>query len=211
MLWRKSKPRGLPPGFVAPCIPVLSKRVPTGPLWLHEVKQDGYRMMAQRGETVRLLTRNGFDWTERYPLIAAAVGKLPAKSATIDGEAVWLGEDGIADFRKLHSRAVDDEVTLFAFDLIELDGADLRKEPLERRRELLRALVAGIPDILFSEHFEGDGAMLFAHACKLGLEGIVSKRRDHPYKSGKSQSWVKVKNPDSPAMRRYREGRDDDP
>jgi bifunctional non-homologous end joining protein LigD len=184
MLWRKtSKRRAPPPGFIEPCIPTV---------------------FARRGETVRLLTRNGFDWTKRYPLIAAAVPRLPVKSATIDGEAVLLGEDGIADFRKLHSRTDDGQVMLYAFDLLELDGQDLRKEPLDRRRERLRTLLEGASDISFSEHFEGDGAQLFAHACKFGLEGIVSKRRDKPYQSGPSKSWLKIKNPQSPAMMRLR-------
>jgi bifunctional non-homologous end joining protein LigD len=159
-------------------------------------------MIAKRGEAVRLLTRNGFDWTKRYPRIEAALACLPAKSATIDGEAVWLAEGGVADFMKLHSRAVDRDVCLIAFDLLELDGEDLRKQPLERRRELLRLAIAGLDDIHFSEHFEGDGSVLFQHACKFGLEGIVSKRRDQPYRSGKSTSWLKTKNPNSPAMRR---------
>src|SRR5580698_7596517 len=99
MLWRTSKRRSShPPGFIEPCIPTVAMRVPVGPLWIHEVKQDGYRMIARRGDAVRLLTRNGFDWTKRYPLIAAALERLPAKSATIDGEAVWVDENGIGDF-----------------------------------------------------------------------------------------------------------------
>jgi bifunctional non-homologous end joining protein LigD len=163
-------------------------------------------MIAVRGaDGVRLWTRNGFDWTDRYPRIATAMGQLPVKSATIDGEAVWLGEDGIADFRPLHSRTDDSHVSLFAFDLLELDGRDVRKEPLERRRALLRPLLIG-SDITFSDHFEGDGAALFDEACKLGLEGIVSKRRDLPYQSGKSKGWLKIKNPRSPAMMRLVEG-----
>jgi ATP-dependent DNA ligase len=132
MLWRKSSKRAPPPGFIEPCIPTVSTKVPEGPLWIHEVKQDGYRIIAKRGEAIRLLTRNGFDWTGRYPLIAAALARMPVKSVTVDGEAVWLGEDGIADFRKLHSRTDDGHVSLYAFDLIEFDGEDLRKEPLDR-------------------------------------------------------------------------------
>jgi bifunctional non-homologous end joining protein LigD len=203
MLWRKSKQRPLPPGFVAPCIPTVAAKVPSGPLWVHEVKQDGYRMMARRDDAgVRLLTRNGFDWTERYPRIAAALGRLPVKSATIDGEAVWLSDSGIADFMKLHSRTADKEVCLVAFDLLELNGEDLRKRPLERRHQLLKFALEGVDDIQLSEYFEGGGEALFKQACTFGLEGIVSKRRDHPYQSGRSTSWLKIKNPNSPAMRR---------
>jgi bifunctional non-homologous end joining protein LigD len=115
---------------------------------------------------------------------------------------VWIGPDGITDFDKLHSRALDDDVRLYAFDLLELNGRDMRGERLERRRSLLQALLKRSPDILFSEHFEGDGARIFEHACKFGLEGIVSKRRDLPYQSGKSKRWLKIKNPNSPAMLR---------
>jgi bifunctional non-homologous end joining protein LigD len=178
--------------------------VPQGPLWLHEVKQDGYRMIAKRGDAIRLLTRNGF--AIRYPRIVAGLGALQVKSATIDGEAVWLGKDGIADFRMLQSRTDDSEVSFYAFDLLELDGKDIRKEPLERRRALLQSLLKGAQDIHFSEHFEGDGEVLFEHVCKFGLEGIVSKRRDLPYESGKSKRWLKIKNPTSPAMLRLAEG-----
>jgi bifunctional non-homologous end joining protein LigD len=202
MLWRKSKQRPLPPGFVAPCIPTVAAKIPAGPLWVHEVKQDGYRMMARRDAGgARLLTRKGFDWTERYPRIAAAIERLPVKSATIDGEAVWLSDGGIADFAKLHSRTADGNVCLIAFDLLELNGEDLRKQSLERRRQFLKAALAGA-DILFSDYLAGDGAALFKQACIFGLEGIVSKRRDHGYQSGRSTSWLKIENPDSPATRR---------
>jgi ATP-dependent DNA ligase len=115
----------------------VTTKVPQGPLWIHEVKQDGYRMIARRGEAIRLLTRNGFDWTKRYSRIVAGLEALQVKSATIDGEAVWLGQDGIADFRVLRSRTDDSEVSFYAFDLLELDGKDIRNEPLDRRRALL--------------------------------------------------------------------------
>lgn len=206
MLWRTKTRRSLhPPGFIEPCVPTIAAKAPAGPLWIHEIKQDGYRMIARRGEGVRLLTRNGFDWTKRYPLIAAGLERLAAKSATIDGEAVWLDDNGVGDFQRLHSRTVDREVTLIAFDLLELDGQDLRKDPLERRRARLRELLKGAEGISFSDHFEGDGATLFEHACKFGLEGIVSKRRDLAYESGKSKRWLKIKNPQSPAMLRLRD------
>jgi bifunctional non-homologous end joining protein LigD len=163
-------------------------------------------MVAKRAEAMRLFTRNGYDWAKRYPRIAHGLQGLRVASVIIDGEAVWIGPDGITDFDKLHSRALDDDVQLYAFDLLELNGRDMRGEPLERRRSLLQALLKRSPDILFSEHFEGDGARIFEHACKFGLEGIVSKRRDLPYQSGKSKRWLKIKNPNSPAMLRVERG-----
>jgi bifunctional non-homologous end joining protein LigD len=164
-------------------------------------------MIAKRGESIRLLTRNGFDWTKRYPRTVTGLEAPQIKSATINGEAVWLGEDGIADFRVLQSRSDDRRVSFYASDLLELDGRDIRKEPLDRRRALLQSLLkGGAQDIHFSEHFDGDGEVLFEHVCKLGLEGIVSKRRDLPYESGKSKRWLKTKNPQSPAMVRLAEG-----
>jgi bifunctional non-homologous end joining protein LigD len=206
MLWRSSKRRSaLPAGFIEPCIPTVAARPPAGSDWIHEVKQDGYRMIAKVGDGVQLFTRSGFDWTKRYPRIVAAMEWLRVKSATIDGEGVWLAENGIGDFRKLHSRTVDGEVSLFAFDLLELNGDDIRKQPLGSRRELLRALLMGA-DIQFSDCFEADGSALFAQACKFGLEGIVSKRRDLAYQSGKSTRWLKIKNPQSPAVLRLIDG-----
>jgi ATP-dependent DNA ligase len=184
------------------CIPTIAPKAPEGALWIHEIKHDGYRLLAKRGAAARLFTRGAYDWTNRYPRIAHALQRLRVESITIDGEAVWVGPGGIADFDKLHSRAVDDDVQLYAFDLLELNGTDMRGEPLERRRSLLEALLRDSADIRFSEHFEGDGARIFEHACKFGLEGIVSKRRDLPYQSGKSKRWLKIKNPNSPAMLR---------
>jgi bifunctional non-homologous end joining protein LigD len=128
------------------------------------------------------------------------------RSIVIDGEAVWCGKDGKSDFGKLHSGAHDAAVFLYGFDLIELDGKDLRPAPLEQRKWKLEKLLAHSDGIRFSEHLDGDGAIIFAHACKLGLEGIVSKRRDLPYRSGRVRSWIKVKNPASPAMLRIVEG-----
>jgi hypothetical protein len=133
-------------------------------------------------------------------------GRLKARSATIDGEAVWCGPDGNSDFDKLHSRANDDQVFLYAFDLLELNGEDYRARPLEKRKDKLARLLVRTEGMRFSEHLEGDGAVMFEHVCKLGLEGIVSKRRDRPYVSGRSRNWIKVRNPASAAMLRYGEG-----
>jgi bifunctional non-homologous end joining protein LigD len=182
--------------------------MPAGPAWVHEIKHDGYRLMVRRqGSRVRLFSRRGFDWSHRFPAIVEAAGALPVMSASLDGEAVVCGEDGIADFDKLHSRGFDDSVILFAFDLLEVDGDDLRQEPLERRKARLDKLLARAPaGIRFNDHADDlDGAAVFAAACKIGLEGIVSKRRDCPYRSGRSKAWVKVKNPTSPAIHRVRE------
>jgi ATP-dependent DNA ligase len=174
---------------------------------VHEVKHDGYRLMARRrGDRVRLYTRRGYDWTGRYPRIAQALRSLKVTSALIDGEAVWCGPDGVLSFDKLHSRAHDDQVFLYAFDLLELDGVDCRAQPLARRKAWLRKLLARTQGMQFSEHLEGDGQQIFEHICKLGLEGIVSKRIDFPYLSGRSKSWLKTRNPESLAMMRYEEG-----
>jgi bifunctional non-homologous end joining protein LigD len=170
---------------------------------VHEIKHDGYRLLVWRdGERVRLFTRRGFDWTRRYPWIVHSACRLPVTRFLIDGEAACCGEDGITDFERLHSRADDASVFLFAFDLLAIDGADIRRERLDDRRAKRRKLLGRPDGIWFSEHLAGDGERVFRHACKLGLEGIVSKRRDAPYRSGRSKAWLKIKNPESPAMGR---------
>ena len=153
----------------------------------------------------RLFTRRGFDWSDRYPLIREALVALPAASITIDGEAVWCDGAGLAIFDKLHSRAYDRQVLLYAFDLLELNGEDWRVRPLEARKTELERVLTRAPDgILFNHHLDGDGATIFAHACKLGLEGIVSKHRDHPYRSGPTKAWLKIKNPNAPGVLRFK-------
>jgi bifunctional non-homologous end joining protein LigD len=179
------------------------------PDWVHEIKHDGYRLIVRRdGKAVRLVTRRGHDWTHRYPSIAADAAMLPARSFTLDGEAVVCGADGLAVFDALHRRHEATDAILYAFDLLELDGKDLRPMPLgERRTKLARLLARASTGIVFNEHTDEDGAVVVRHACKLGLEGIVSKRLTAPYRSGPSRDWIKVKNPDSPAVVRAREGR----
>jgi bifunctional non-homologous end joining protein LigD len=196
-------------GFVDPCIPSRAPKPPSGPDWVHKVKHDGYRLIVRRdGETVRLFTRRGYDWTERYPAIAAAAAKLRAKSFTLDGEAVVAGADGIAVFAALHRRGRVSDAILQAFDLLELDGEDLRPLQLGIRKGRLARLLARVRvGIALNQHTDENGAVVFLHACKMGLEGIVSKRLTAPYRSGPSRDWLKVKNPDSPAMVRHREGR----
>jgi bifunctional non-homologous end joining protein LigD len=196
-------------GFVEPCIPTRAMKPPSGAAWVHEIKHDGYRLIVRReGATVRLFTRRGYDWTDRYPAIAAAAAKLRAESFTLDGEAVVCGADGIAVFDALHRRGTVSEAILQAFDLLELKGKDLRPLPLgERKAKLERLLAGAAAGIVFNEHTDDDGAIVFEHACRFGFEGIVSKRLTAPYRSGPSRDWIKVKNPDSPAMIRHREGR----
>jgi bifunctional non-homologous end joining protein LigD len=174
---------------------------------IHEIKHDGYRLIARKqSERVRLFTRRGYDWTDRYPRISAAVAALRPASVTIDGEAVCCDDGGVAIFEKLHSRAHDREAFLYAFDLLELDGEDRRPRPLEERKARLEKLLTGAPaGIRYTEHLEGDGATIFAHACKLGAEGIVSKHREHPYRAGPSKAWLKTKNPQAPGVLRFRE------
>jgi bifunctional non-homologous end joining protein LigD len=196
-------------GFVDPCIPSRAPKPPSGPDWIHEVKHDGYRLIVRRdGETVRLFTRRGYDWTDRYPAIAAAAAKLRAKSFTLDGEAVVAGADGVAVFDALHRRGRVTDAILQAFDLLELDGEDLRPLPLGKRKDRLARLLARVqPGIALNDHTDARGELVFRQACVMGLEGIVSKRLTAPYRSGPSRDWIKVKNPDSPAMVRHREGR----
>ena len=145
---------------------------------MHEIKHDGYRLIVRGASPlVRLFTRRGFDWTDRYPAIAGAAAKLAARSFTIDGEAVVCGPDGVAVFDALHRRHKASDAIVYAFDLLELDGEDLRLRPLgERKARLAKLLGCKTSAIFFNEHTDEDGATAFRHACKLGLEGIVSKR-----------------------------------
>ena len=156
---------------------------------------------------MRLITRGGNDWSKRYPWIVEATLKNRYKQFVIDGEAVILGVDGISDFNALHSRRHDGEVQLYAFDILALDGDDLRKLPLHLRKNNLARLLARRPEGIFVSDFEqGEiGPDLFRQACKFGLEGLVSKRRDRPYRAGRSPDWIKVKNRSHPALERVKE------
>ena len=198
----------LPPGFIAPCLPIPSQKAPSGSAWIHEVKHDGYRLIARRdGNRVRLYTRRGYDWSDKYPRIVESLLSLRVQSIIVDGEAVWAGKDGKSDFDRLHSGGHDDQVFLYAFDLLELNSEDYRQHPLEMRKtKLEKPLARTERGMRFSEHLDGDGETIFKHACKMGLEGIVSKRRDFPYRSGRCKSWVKIKNPDSAAVMRVQDG-----
>jgi bifunctional non-homologous end joining protein LigD len=192
-------------GFIEPCLPSDAERPPSGPEWIHEIKHDGYRLMARRDSVgIRLLTRNGHDWAERYPRIVEAVNQLRARSCLIDGEAVACDDNGLAVFERL--RRNPEGVFLFAFDLLELDGQDLRREPLETRKATLASLLRGsLPGVRLNEYVTHPGDIVFRHACKMGLEGIVSKRLGSRYRSGRSPDWLKFKNPDAPAAKREAE------
>jgi bifunctional non-homologous end joining protein LigD len=194
-------------GIIEPCLPSPAKAPPSGSDWIHEIKHDGFRILARRDSAgVRLITRNGNDFTSRFPLAAAAVGALPANSFLIDGEAIVTNAKGLAVFDLIRHKRHGDDAVLIAFDLITLDGEDLRRRPIEDRKRKLAKLVRGPhPGIVLNEFFEDDGDILFAHACKLGCEGIVSKRLGSPYRSGRSPHWVKVKNPKAPAVKREAE------
>jgi bifunctional non-homologous end joining protein LigD len=192
--------RGPLPGFVQPCLATLSDKAPDSDNWIHEIKFDGYRLQARldRGK-VTLLTRRGLDWTKKFPTIAAAIAKLPAQTALLDGELVSEGEDGISSFSLLQEDLKSgrhDRMALYLFDLLHLDGADLRPSPLTARKDALARLLARMPKhgtLRFSQSLTEPGPVLLKHACKLGLEGIVSKLADAPYRSGRGHDWLKSK------------------
>ena len=189
------------------CLPTTAKIVPAGPEWLTK-SDDGFRLRVERDEDrVRLITKGGYDWTKKYPWIAESARKNRHKRFVLDGEAVILGVDGISDFNALHSNKHNEEVQLCAFDLLVLDGDDLRSLPLSMRKANLARLLRGIPDGIFLSEFEqGEiGPDLFRKACEFGLEGLVSKHRDRPYRGGRQKHWLKVKNRNSPAMKREAE------
>jgi bifunctional non-homologous end joining protein LigD len=197
----------LPVGFVPPCLPTFARTVPEGPQWVYEIKHDGFRFICRRdGDRVRVFSRNARDWADRVPAIVDALRALPVRSATIDGEGVVCDGRGVTDFERLHSvlaRGGSREAFLYAFDLIEVDDEDMRARPWHERRAVLGQLVDGGTGIRVSEHLDGtEGATVFRHACEMGLEGIVAKRRDRPYRSGRCADWVKVKNPHAPAATR---------
>jgi bifunctional non-homologous end joining protein LigD len=200
-----SRLRPLPASFIAACLPSHAPHPPYGAIWLYEIKHDGFRVIARKeGKRVRLYSRPGNDLTYRFPLIVEALARLRARSCIIDGEAVACGPDGIAAFDRIRYRRHDADVFMWAFDLIELNGDDLRRDPLAVRKVTLeRILARAAPGIRFNEHLdEEDGPLVFEHACKLGLEGIVSKRKDSRYRSGRSPHWIKSKNPNAPAVKR---------
>jgi bifunctional non-homologous end joining protein LigD len=189
------------PREVALQLATLVDAPPDGSEWLHEIKFDGYRMSCriERG-SARLVTRNGLDWTERFPDLAAALAALPARTALLDGEVVVFDREGRTSFQALQGalgrKRSDAAVHFVAFDCLYLDGRDVRAAPLVERKQLLRALLSRLPDaspIRFSEHVVGRGAEFFAAACTRGVEGTVAKRGDAPYRPGRSRAWLKIR------------------
>jgi bifunctional non-homologous end joining protein LigD len=181
------------PGFIEPALATAIGSVPSGERWIHEIKFDGYRVQVQlANEAIKVFTRRGNDWTKRFRKIADDAWHISAGSAIIDGEVVVPATDGTTDFSVLQNelKGKSDKIVLVALDLLYLNGYDLRKLPLIERKAHLKKLIAGT-DIQFSESFEGDGRTIHAHACKVGLEGVVSKVRDSRYSSGRGNDWVK--------------------
>jgi len=185
------------PEFVEPQLATLVGAPPTGQGWVHEVKLDGYRILARVEDgAARLYSRNGKEWTANFPAIARAAGRLPAQSAWLDGEVVVLQPDGRSSFQALQNALSrgGDELYYYVFDLPYLDGYDLRRAALLDRKQLLEALMAAKGDPLrLSAHVAAPGADYFKEACRLKLEGIICKRADAEYTSGRGRSWLKVK------------------
>lgn len=190
------------PTRIEPCLALLMPKPPEGPDWAFEVKWDGYRLAVHRDAAgVRIITRGGHDWTHRFPSIAARAAELEAGSFILDGEAVVLDEAGKADFGLLQQalggrggKRSAETAMLYAFDLLYLDGHDLTRMALSERRQMLQDLLAGESGMIrLSEEIEAEGAEFLASACKFGLEGIMAKRRDAPYRSGRGGDWLKIK------------------
>jgi bifunctional non-homologous end joining protein LigD len=181
------------PGFIEPALATSIEKVPCGDRWVHEIKFDGYRVQVHlRDAAVKVFTRRGNDWTNRFRKIAADAWHINAGSAIIDGEVVVPSADGTTDFSVLQNelKGRSTKIVMVAFDLLYLNGYDLRRLPLFERKALLKKLIDGT-DVQFSESFEVDGPEMYKHACKTVLEGVVSKVRDSRYASGRGNDWVK--------------------
>src|SRR5262245_23092545 len=186
--WRNTAPRKrsavAPASFIDPARPVRAAKPPSGLDWLHEIKHDGYRLQIhKRGKSVALYTMTGRDWTNRYPWIVEGAWSLKPDHVVLDAEAVFADGDGLTLFDELHSRAKDAYVFAYAFDLLAIEGEDVRALPIEQRKARLEKLLPrpsaktyAQSGILLSEHLHGDGDLVFDQACLLGLEGIVSKK-----------------------------------
>jgi bifunctional non-homologous end joining protein LigD len=194
-----ARDRRRPDGFIKPCLLSTATSIPTGPEWQFEVKPDGYRMIVHIDQgRVRMWSRNGLDWTKAFPGIVAGLENLH-RSAVIDGEVVCQREDVSSDFHALKGPEGCARAVLWAFDLLMLDGEDVRSLPLQVRRERLAKLITDSkPEgVALSEHPDGNGQALFDAACRLGPEGIVAKREGSRYASGRTRHWFKIKNPNS--------------
>jgi bifunctional non-homologous end joining protein LigD len=182
------------PGFIPPALATKIEKVPTGERWIHEIKFDGYRnQLHMANDDIKVFTRNGNDWTKRFRKVAADAYLINVKSAIIDGEIVVPAADGTTDFSVLQNelKGTSNKIVMVAFDLLYLNGQDLRKLTLLERKAILQKLIAKTA-IQFSESFEIDGREMFKHACKTGLEGVVSKVRDSRYPTDRTNDWVKV-------------------
>jgi bifunctional non-homologous end joining protein LigD len=188
---------------VEPCLALLASQPPTGPDWSFEVKWDGYRLAihVEPPQGIRILTRGGHDWTHRFPGIAAAAKALDVSTLILDGEAVVLDDQGRSDFGALQQslggrggKKTSGEAILYAFDLLYIDGMEISRMAQGERRHLLEDLLAGqVGAIRLSEEIEADGATLLRTACQHGLEGIIAKHRDRPYRPGRLGDWLKIK------------------
>jgi DNA ligase D-like protein (predicted ligase) len=193
----RRRPSPLPP-FIQPQLTALVRAAPEGEGWLHEIKFDGYRMHArlERGD-VRLLTRTGLNWTDKYPPIAAALARLQVDAAYLDGELCGVRGDGTTSFSMMQAASDAGNaaaLAFFLFDCLYLDGEDLRQLAVIERKQRLTELLAGTAAPLqYSDHQIGRGPEFHAEACKLRLEGIVSKRADVAYAPGNRGLWVKTK------------------
>ena len=185
------------PAKVAPQLATLVSDPPQGEEWIHELKFDGYRVLCElKDGKVRIITRNGKDWTDRFGQVAEAIADLPAQEALLDGEVAVLLPNGTTSFQALQNAlgGGSENLVYFAFDILHLDGYDLRPVPLLQRKEALAALVSNREGTLrLSDHVQGAGEEFYRHACDFALEGIISKRGDQPYRSGRGKDWVKVK------------------
>jgi len=183
--------------FIPPQIPTSAAKPPSGSEWIHEIKHDGFRTMllVDKGKA-RAFTRNGYDWTARYAPVIKACASLACGSALLDGEIVVEDTNGVSDFDSLQLaiRHEPRRLVFYAFDLLHLDGQDLRERELVERRAMLSRIIKPAFAIRYSEQCEGDGAVFFAAAVKHGLEGIVSKRAASRYRSGPSKAWIQTKN-----------------
>jgi bifunctional non-homologous end joining protein LigD len=192
-----ARPGSLPPVPHAQLATLVS-RPPAGDDWLHELKLDGYRVLARlENGRAQLWTRNGNDWTDRFRGVAGAVERLAARSALLDGEVVVQLPDGRTSFQALQNAGASSNLRYFVFDLLHLDGLDLSAVELDTRKEALLALVSpelgAASPLQYCDHVVGQGAAFFAQVCQARLEGIVSKRRQSSYQSGRSSEWQKVK------------------
>ena len=191
-------PKEAMPAFLKPQLAAEAPATPTGAEWVHELKFDGYRVQAhKRGKSVTLYTRSGLDWTHRMKSVASALARIPAETCVLDGEVVVLDAEGLSSFARLQASFEKNEkhpLTFLCFDLLHLEGHNTRSLPLRDRKVLLReALGEDTDDLRLSEDLQGDGPNIFAAACKLHAEGIISKRADEPYRSGRSSHWLKSK------------------